>query len=98
MKKRKVNKKIIKKKLPKGINAMTMRTGTIYIDPRLSPVQQKIAKKHELTHRKQIADGKLWFDSEFVYWNGKKFDRKVMEKGSKTNPWEKPAYKNQKNA
>lgn len=91
----KKNPPILKKKMPKEIHGMTFNDGEIHINKNLSPVQQKIAISHEKVHRKQIRDGRLSYDENFIYWNGKKYSRKKIKEGARNLPWEKEAYDKQ---
>lgn len=95
MKKKKVTNKVEYKNLPKGINGEAYNSGRIVINKNLSPVQQKIALSHEKVHRQQIKEGRLWYDADYVYWNGKKYSRKNMKEGAKHYGWEAEAYKKQ---
>ena len=61
-----------KAKLPPNIQGVTYDDGTIAINKKLSPVQQKIALSHEKVHRDQILRGDLSYDDENIYWRGKK--------------------------
>ena len=89
------NSPIVKKDLGPDVHGETLNDGTIVINKRLSPVQQKIAIKHEKVHRKQIQEGRLSYDENYVYWNDKKYPRKNMKEGAKNLPWEAEAYKEQ---
>lgn len=86
---------IVKKDLGPDVHGETLNDGTIVINKRLSPVQQKVAIKHEKVHRDQIKRGDLSYDENFVYWQGKKYPRKSMSEGAKNLPWEAEAYKKQ---
>ena len=86
---------IKKENLGKGVEGVTLNDGTILINKNLSPVQQKIAKSHELTHRDQILRKDLSYDDENIYWKGKKYSRKRMKEGHPKLDWEAEAYKKQ---
>lgn len=88
-------KPILKQNLEKGVNGITLNDGTIVVDKRLSPVQQKLAISHEKVHRDQIMRGDLSYDEDNVYWKGVAYPRKSMKEGSKSLAWEKEAYKKQ---
>jgi len=90
------NSPIIKKDLGPNVHGETHNDGTIYINNRLSPVQQKIAVSHEKVHKHQIDRGDLSYDDNYVYWKGNKYPRKSMKEGAKNLPWEKEAYNKQK--
>ena len=90
------NSPIIKKDLGPNVHGETHNDGTIYINSRLSPVQQKIAISHEKVHKNQMDRGDLSYDEENVYWRGKKYPRKSMNEGAKNLPWEAEAYRKQK--
>ena len=89
------NGKVVKTSLPDGVHGVTENDGTVFINSKLSPVQQKIAEKHEKVHRDQILRGDLSYDDENVYWKGKKYPRKSMKEGSPKLAWEAEAYKKQ---
>ena len=84
-----------KQPLEKGVHGVTLNDGTIVINSKLSPVQQKLAEKHEKVHREQITRGDLSYDDENIYWNGKKYSRKNMKEGFPKLEWEAEAYKRQ---
>ncbi len=86
---------IKKENLGKGVEGVTLNDGTILINKNLSPVQQKIAKSHELTHRDQILRKDLSYDDENIYWKGKKYSRKKMKEGHPKLEWEAEAYRKQ---
>ena len=89
------NSPIIKKDLGPDLHGETHNDGTIIINSRLSPVQQKIALSHEKVHKNQIDRGDLSYDDNYVYWKGKKYSRKTMKEGAKNLPWEAEAYNKQ---
>lgn len=91
----KMKKTILKQDLGKGVEGVTLNDGTIVVNNKLSPIQQKVAISHEKVHRDQIKRGDLSYDEKYVYWNGKKYPRKGMKEGSKDLPWEREAYKKQ---
>ena len=41
-----------------------------------------------------MKDGRLNYDDNNVYWEGKKYSRASMKEGAKNLPWEKEAYNN----
>ena len=49
---------------------------------------------HEKVHIQQMKDGRLNYDDNNVYWEGKKYSRASMKEGAKNLPWEKEAYQN----
>jgi len=87
---------IVKKDLGPDLHGETHNDGTIVINSRLSPIQQKIAISHEKVHKDQIDRGDLSYDENNVYWKGKKYPRKSMKEGAGNLPWEKEAYNKQK--
>jgi hypothetical protein len=86
----------LKKSLPKGVHGVTLDDGTIVINNKLSPVQQKIAESHERVHREQILRKDLSYDEDYVYWKNKKYPRKGMREGFPKLAWEAEAYAKQK--
>jgi len=89
------------KKLAKGEAGQAHRDGTIEIAPDLSPVEREKTIAHEKQHVEDIKAGRLDYDDNYVYWNGKKYERKNgkikyngkwYKEGHKSLPWEKKAY------
>jgi hypothetical protein len=89
------------KKLKNGIAGRANNDGTIEIDPNLSPVERTKTIAHEKQHMKDMKAGKLNYDDNYVYWNGKKYERKNGKikykgkwyiEGHPSLPWEKKAY------
>jgi len=89
------NGKVVKTSMEDGVHGVTEGDGTIYINSKLSPVQQKIALGHERVHRDQILRKDLSYDEDNVYWKGKKYPRKTMKEGFPKLAWEAEAYKKQ---
>jgi hypothetical protein len=85
-----------KTSLEDGVHGITEGDGTIYINKKLSPVQQKIALSHERVHRDQILRKDLSYDEDYIYWKGSKYSRKGMKEGFPKLSWEAEAYKKQK--
>jgi len=90
------NGKVVKTPMEDGVHGVTEGDGTIYINSKLSPVQQKIALSHEKVHRDQILRKDLSYDEDNVYWKGKKYPRKTMKEGFPKLEWEAEAYNKQK--
>ena len=89
------------KKLKKGVAGEANRDGTIEIDPNLSPVERAKTVAHEKQHVKDMQSGILDYDNNYVYYRGKKHERKdgkiIYEgksyiEGDPKLPWEKRAY------
>ena len=89
------------KKLENGVAGRANNNGTIEIDPNLSPVEREKTIAHEKQHMKDMKAGKLNYDDNYVYWNGRKHERKngkIIYKGKSyieghpSLPWEKKAY------
>ena len=89
------NGKVVKTPLEDGVHGVTEGDGTIYINNKLSPIQQKIALSHERVHRDQILRKDLSYDDDNIYWNGKKYPRKGMKEGFPKLEWEAEAYRKQ---
>ena len=68
--------------------------GTIIINKNVCPSKTQDVVDHEMVHIKQMRDGRLDYDDEYVYWEGKKYSRAEMDEGNKKLPWENEAYKN----
>lgn len=81
--------------MPDGVHGATLNDGTIHINKKLSPVQQKVALSHEKVHREQILRGDLSYDDDNIYWKGKKYPRKNMNEGFPKLEWEAEAYRKQ---
>ena len=88
-------------KLERGVAGVANNDGTIEIDPNLSPVEREKTIAHEKQHIEDMKAGKLDYDDNYVYWNGKKYKRKNGKiyyngkwytEGHKDLPWEKRAY------
>ena len=78
---------------------MATSNGTILVNKDIKdPKQKQDVIDHEMIHIKQIKDGRLDYDDDNVYWEGKKYSRSQMNEGAKNLPWEKEAYDKTKNA
>jgi|TARA_B110000908_G_scaffold50145_1_gene61288 hypothetical protein len=86
---------IFLKKLEEGIVAEANKDGSIFLDPETPLNKAKEAISHEKVHIDQMDRGDLDYDDKNVYWKGKLYNRKTMNEGSKSLPWEKEAYKKQ---
>tara|TARA_R110002124_G_scaffold189070_2_gene356318 strand:- start:1982 stop:2350 length:369 start_codon:yes stop_codon:yes gene_type:complete len=95
---------IFRKTLQEGVLGEANDDGSIYISKDLKPGSKKEKEviKHESTHAKEMADGKLSYSDDDVKYNGtsyKREDGKIkyngqwLDEGSKEFPWEKAAYK-----
>jgi len=85
----------LKENLAPGVHGVTLDDGTIVINKKLSPVQQKVAESHERVHREQILRKDLSYDDDYVYWKGRKYPRKGMKEGFPKLEWEAEAYRRQ---
>ena len=92
-------------KLKKGVAGVAHKDGTIEIAPDLSPKERKLTMIHEQQHQIDMKSGKLNYDKNFVYYNGRKYARKngkivyngkAYKEGDPKLPWEKRAYKAEK--
>ena len=88
-------------KLERGVAGKAHNDGSIEVDPNLTPVEREKTIAHEKKHVEDMKAGKLNYDDNYVYWNGKKYERKNgkikyngkwYEEGHKSLPWEKAAY------
>jgi len=87
------NTPILKKGLRKGVLAEANNDGTIFVDKN-APEHKKIeAVAHEKVHMDQMERGDLEYDDQYVYWKGEKYPRSKMDEGAKNLPWEKEAWK-----
>ena len=85
--------------MDEGTLGMATNNGSILVNKDIKdPKQQQEVVDHEMVHIKQIKDGRLSYDEDNVYWEGKKFSRDDMNEGAKNLPWEKEAYSQTKDA
>jgi len=87
--------------LEPGVLGKAHKDGTIQVKKGLSPAKKKEVIAHEKKHIADINSGKLNYDNQNVYWNGKQYPRlqgkKIMYngvaylEGHKKLPWEKSA-------
>ena len=59
----------------------------------LSDHKKLEAIAHEKVHMNQMERGDLEYDDDNVYWKGETYPRDEMEEGAKNLPWEKEAWK-----
>ena len=79
------------------------KDGTIEIAPGLSPEKREQVKRHEEQHGKDMAEGRLDYNKDWIRWGNNQFkrtpDKKVVYKGKKyieghpILPWEAAANK-----
>ena len=89
------------KKLEDGVLGKAHKDGTIEVKKGLSPAKKKEVVAHEKKHIADMKSGKLDYDDQNVYWNGKPYPRLQGKKivyngvayleGHKKLPWEKSA-------
>jgi len=87
--------------LEPGVLGKAHKDGTIQVKEGLSPAKKKEVIAHEKKHIADMKSGKLNYDDQNVYWNGKKYPRLQGKKivyngvayleGHKKLPWEKSA-------
>ena len=79
--------------LENDVMGRTNKNGVILVNKKLceKDIQKVIA--HEKVHVDQFKNGELDYDNKNVYWRGKTYKRSKIKEGSKTLPWEIPAYK-----
>jgi hypothetical protein len=76
-----------------GVLGKANNNGTIVINSKLKdPKQIQEVIDHETEHIIQMRDGRLDYDKENVYWEGKTIPRSSIEEGAKNLPWEKEVY------
>merc|ERR1712078_107875 len=90
-----------KENLEPGVLGKAHKDGTIQIKKGLSAAKRKEVMAHEKKHIADMKSGKLNYDNQNVYWNGKQYPRlqgkKIMYngvaylEGHKKLPWEKSA-------
>ena len=78
-----------------GVLGKANNNGSITLNNKLKdPEQINDVIDHEKMHIQQMKDGRLNYDDNNVYWEGKKYSRASMKEGAKNLPWEKEAYQN----
>ena len=83
------------------VYARTPKNGVIVINENLTdPVEKQKTLAHEQVHVDQYKNGELDYEVNSegagrVMWKGKEYDYSVMQAGK--GPWEKDAYKAEKN-
>jgi len=83
------------------VYARTPKSGVIIINENLTdPVEKQKTLAHEQVHVDQYKNGELDYEVNSegagrVMWKGKEYDYSVMQAGK--GPWEKDAYKAEKN-
>jgi hypothetical protein len=76
-----------------GVLGKANNNGSITLNNKIKdPKQIDDVINHEMVHIKQMKDGRLDYDDDNVYWEGKKYSRASMKEGAKNLPWEKEAY------
>ena len=80
-----------------GVLGKANNNGSITLNNKIKdPKQIDDVIDHEMVHIKQMKDGRLDYDDDNVYWEGKKYSRASMKEGSKNLPWEQEAYNKNK--
>ena len=100
-KKRSTTPLFTKQPLEPGVLGKAHKDGTIQVKKGLSAAKKKEVIAHEKKHIADMKSGKLNYDNQNVYWNGKQYPRlqgkKIMYngvaylEGHKKLPWEKSA-------
>ena len=76
-----------------GVLGKANNNGSITLNNKIKdPKQIDDVIDHEMVHIQQMKDGRLDYDDDNVYWEGKKYSRASMKEGAKNLPWEKEAY------
>ena len=76
-----------------GVLGKANNNGSITLNNKIkNPKQIDDVIDHEMVHIQQMKDGRLDYDDDNVYWEGKKYSRASMKEGAKNLPWEKEAY------
>ena len=77
---------------------MAYATGTILVNNKLTNVNDiNETVAHEKVHIDQMKKGMLDYDDNNIFWKGKTYKRSELNEGSNKLPWEKAAYKTEKN-
>jgi len=82
-----------------GVMGKTNMNGSVLVQEGLDPIKQAEVEAHEGQHVRDIKDGLLMYDDEYVYWRDdvekpwEKWGRADMVEGAKDLPWEKRAWK-----
>jgi hypothetical protein len=104
------NKLVFEKKLEDGVIAEANNDGTIFVSPGVSIAKKKEEVAHEDIHLKQMAQGRLGYSDNEVFWKPDTKTGARVYKRDKGNliamdgsgsdkeggdfPWEDEAYKN----
>jgi hypothetical protein len=76
-----------------GVLGKANNNGSITLNNKIKdPKQIDDVIDHEMVHIKQMKDGRLDYDDDNVYWEGKKYSRASMKEGAENLPWEQEAY------
>ena len=103
-KKEKKEFEVIRKNLDDGIAGEANNDDTIFVDVNIpeDSIEEKEVVAHEGQHMKDMKDGILDYEDDYIEWKGKKYERNNgmikykgawLEEGYKDFPWEKRAYK-----
>tara|TARA_B100000902_G_scaffold270774_1_gene256647 strand:+ start:2891 stop:3196 length:306 start_codon:yes stop_codon:yes gene_type:complete len=88
------NTPIYKIDMEDGVLGKADRNGSILINKNITdPNQLKETIEHEKIHLKQMKEGRLDYDDENIYWEGKIIKRKNITEGSPALAWEIEANK-----
>lgn len=89
------NTPVYNRSMEKNVMGHALKNGSIIVNEKLNPKQIKNVIKHEEVHVAQFKSGELDYDEKNIYWRGKRYKKTDINMGSRTNPWEIPAYKKQ---
>ena len=95
---------VIKIELEPGIAGEANNDGTIFVDKNIpdGSIEEAEVVAHEGKHMKDMEDGVLGYDDDWIEWKGEKYERKDgkikykgkwVDEGDENFPWEKRAYK-----
>jgi len=95
---------VIKVELEDDIMGEANNDGTIFVDKNIpnGSIEEAEVVAHEGKHMKDMEEGLLGYDDNWIEWKGKRYPRKDgkikyqgkwIEEGYKDFPWEKRAYK-----
>lgn len=77
-------------------HGVTLMNGSIVLNENLPHDMEEDTVKHEKVHVEQIKDGRFCWNDDWVYFDGKWYDRSKIKDGDKNLPWEKEAYAREK--
>jgi len=89
---------VINTPMEDGVMGRADKAGTILVNNKLTNVNDiNETVAHEKVHIDQMKKGMLDYDDNNIFWKGKTYKRSELNEGLNKLPWEKAAYKTEKN-